>query len=151
MIVVSATDEQEKILRELGRVPVLGDIEVPASGPSYWRSVWSTRHTATMGVVAVLLHILLAGAVSVMGMPGMLLLALAALVGGFTVATCVPPVGVPARVHMTDGSCALMPLAIIVAAPFLISDAPSSQWMAAAVLVFYGAAAARRALSHAAC
>lgn len=131
--------------------PVLGAVAVPASGPAFWRAAWSTRHTVTALLAGAVLYLALASAAPGFGAAGTVLLALAALVGGVTIATYVPPRGVPAKEHVTGGSCAIMPLMIIAVAPFMLAEAPASALSAAALVAFHVAAAAKRITDHASC
>ena len=148
---VSMTEHEKNRLSEIGRAPVLGAVAVPASGPAFWRAAWSARHTVTTLAAGAALYLALAAATPAMGWAGTVLLALAALVGGVTVATYVPPRGVPAKEHVTGGSCAIMPLMIIAVAPFMLAQAPASALTAAALVVFYFAAAVKRITDHASC
>ena len=144
------TEHEKNRLSEIGRAPVLGAVAVPASGHAYWRAAWSTRHTVTVLAAGSVLYMALASAAAV-GAAGTALLVLAALVGGVTIATYVPPRGVPAKEHISGGSCAIMPLMIIAVAPFMLAEAPASPLTAAALVVFYAAAAIKRITDHASC
>ncbi|MHA6526027.1 hypothetical protein [Tessaracoccus sp. G1721] len=137
--------------------PILGAVTVPASGPAYWRAAWSARHTGTAVVSALLL---LAALVSARqnalggGLPlglDITVLALAALVGAVTLATYVPPAGVPAREHLAGGSCGVIPLAATVVAPVMLAQAPATLLPLVALVACYGVAAGKRITDHASC
>ncbi|MHA6512898.1 hypothetical protein [Tessaracoccus sp. Z1128] len=130
---------------------VLGDVKVAASGPAYWRAVWSTRHTVAAVVAAVALFVALNSARETTGALEVTVLVLAALLGAVTLATYVPPAGVAAREHLTGGSCGIIPAAAVVVAPFMLSQAPATLVALAALLACYGVAAAKRITDHASC
>ncbi len=138
--------------------PILGDVTVPASGPAYWRAAWSARHTTTAAVSAIAVFAALVSArqnaIAGDTLPSGLdiaLLALAALVGAVTLASYVPPAGVPAREHLAGGSCGVIPLAATVVAPVMLAQAPATLFPLVALLACYGVAAGKRITDHASC
>ena len=138
--------------------PVLGDVTVVAGGPAYWRAAWSTRHTtaAVLGAVA-LVGLLVSARQNATGGDALVsgldvaALTLAALVGAVTLATYVPPVGVPAREHLAGGSCGIIPLAATLVAPVLLAQAPATLLPLAALVACYGVAAGKRITDHTSC
>lgn len=138
-------------LEEFQQAPLLGAIRVPAGGLAYWRTAWSPRHLVATSAAGIVLFGLLFSALPGAGALAVVLLGLAALLGGIAVATYLPPAGVPVREHIVGGSCALMPLAIIAFAPLALLDVDASPLVAVAVLVFYAGAALKRLTSHASC
>lgn len=134
---------------------VLGDVTVTASGAAYWRSVWSARHSVAFVAAAAALFVVLLSArqnaVGVAGTVDMVVVGLAALAGGVTLATYIPPAGVPAREHLTGGSCGIIPLVAVVAAPLLLAQAPATGFALAALIACYGMAAGKRITDHASC
>lgn len=130
---------------------VLGDVRVVASGPAYWRAVWSTRHRVTAVLAAVALYLALSAARPASGSVEVVVLALASLVGAVALATYVPPAGVSPRTHMTGGSCGIIPLAAVVVAPYMLAQAPVTGFALVALLACYGMAAVKRITDHASC
>lgn len=136
--------------------PVLGDVKVAASGPAYWRAVWSARHTGTLVVAAVALFAALVsarmnGIGGALGPLDLAAVGFAALAGGVTLATYIPPAGVPAREHLTGGSCGIIPFAAVLIAPFLLAQAPATGVALIALVFCYGMAAGKRITDHASC
>ncbi len=79
-------------------------------------------------------------------------LTLAALIGAVTLATYIPPVGVPAREHLAGGSCGIIPLAAAtLLAPVMLAQAPATLFPLVALLACYGVAAGKRITDHASC
>lgn len=148
---VSMTEHEKVQLADFPRAPVPVSIAAPASGPAYWHAAWSTRHTVAAVVAGGALFALLLSAMPGAGALGVVVLGVAALIGGITIATYVPPVGVPAKEHLAGGSCAALPLAIVFIAPFMLSGAGPTALMAVAVAVFYAGAAGKRIMDHASC
>ena len=130
---------------------VVGSIDIPSSGVAYWRSVWSRRHTvaSTAGIVA--LFAILVSARAPQAGVDYVFLGVAASLGAVTLATYVPPVGVPAREHLTGGSCGVIPALATLIAPVLLSQANATLMPLFALLACYGIAAAKRIMDHASC
>nr|WP_139280326.1 hypothetical protein [Tessaracoccus bendigoensis] len=135
----------------LGASQVLGTIHVPASGVAYWRSVWSRRHTLALAVGGVALLALLVSAREPQAGIDYLLLGVAAVLGAVTLATYVPPVGVPAREHLTGGACGAIPVLAVVGAPVMLSQADATPLPLVALLASYGLAVGKRITDHASC
>jgi uncharacterized membrane protein len=135
----------------------VGHVSVPASGPRYWQAVWSTRHTiaaalAFIGLVIVLLGVRATTLEGQLPSPSdWLLLLPAAALGAVTVATYVPPVGVAAREHLTGGSCAIVPIALVIGSPLLVAQSAGTTYPLVLLLVFLVAAATKRLTDHASC
>ena len=130
---------------------MLGLIEVPTSGPAFWRAVWSRRHTAAAAGASIVLFLVLMSARQATGGLDVVLLALAAGVGAVTLATYVPPAGVPLREHLTGGSCGVIPALMTLGAPVLMSQAPLTLPPLFLLLACYGFAAGKRLTDHASC
>ncbi len=130
---------------------MLGLVDVPASGPAYWRAAWSRRHTAAAIVAGAALLAALVSARQATGAADYVLLGLAAVVGAVTLATYVPPAGVSAREHLTGGVCAVVPAVVILGAPVMVSQAEATLSPLVALLVAYGFAAGKRITTHASC
>lgn len=137
---------------------ILGDVTVAGSGPAYWRAAWSARHTATAVVSAIaLLAALVSARQNAIGggaLPSgldIVILVLAALIGAVTLATYVPPAGVPAREHLAGGSCGVLPVAATVFAPVMLAQAPATLLPLMALVACYGVAAGKRITDHASC
>ncbi|WP_022910580.1 hypothetical protein [Aestuariimicrobium kwangyangense] len=144
------------LIRRTNATPV-GHVAVPASGPRYWKSVWSSRHTVA-AVVAFLVLALVLFSVRSTALAGqlpsafdLLLLAPAAALGAVTLATYVPPAGVAAREHLAGGSCAIVPIALVVGSPLLVAQSAGTTYPLVLLLVFLVAAAAKRITDHASC
>jgi len=129
----------------------LVDVGVPASGPAYWRAVWSKRHTAVAIVAAAALFATLVSARQASGAADYVLLGLAAVVGAVTLATYVPPAGSPAREHLTGGACAVVPVLVVLGAPVILSQADATLVPLLALLTFYAFAAGKRITTHSSC
>ena len=130
----------------------LVDVNVPASGPAYWRAVWSGRHTAVAIVAGAALFAALVSARQATGAADYVLLGLAAVVGAVTLATYVPPTASSAREHLTGGgACAVMPVLVVLGAPVILSQAAATLTPLMALLIFYGFAAGKRITAHASC
>ncbi|MCC2591891.1 hypothetical protein LKO27_00400 [Tessaracoccus sp. OS52] len=130
---------------------LLGHVDVPASGPAYWRAVWSRRHTVTAVAAAVALFAVLMSARGAVAALDVALLGLAAVVGAITLATYVPPAGVPLREHATGGSCGIIPVLAVVGAPVLLSQAAPTLLPLIVLLACYGLAMGKRITDHASC
>ncbi|MGO1384330.1 MAG: hypothetical protein ACTHWA_01460 [Arachnia sp.] len=129
----------------------LVDVEVPTSGPAYWRAVWSTRYTAVTVIAALALLSMLVSARPVTNAAEYVLLAAAAVIGAITLATYVPPIGRPAREHLTGEVCAVVPVAVVLGAPVMLAQESGSFASVVLLLAVYVFAASKRVMTHASC
>jgi hypothetical protein len=129
----------------------LGHIDVPASGPAFWRAAWSRRHTVTFAVAVVAMFLMLTSARPATSFLDGALLGLAAAVGALTLATYVPPAGVRLREHLVGGSCGAVPAIVTLGAPVLLSQSALTIPPLLLLLTCYAFAAAKRITDHASC
>ncbi len=120
----------------------------PASGPAYWRTAWTPRHTVAAVLLAAVLFALNGTVAGWSTGPAILgVLALVSVAGALVLASYLPSPGAPA----TASTCAAGPAVMTIAATFLIGQQPVTLASVALAGLLLVPAAGLRAFGPTAC